>query len=396
MAAMAEESTTPPPAPPEPEHLVIPPWVQLVGLPMLVLFAWLFASAASRAVVMFLVATLVSMLLNPIVRSMVRRGTPRPVAVLVVFSTFSAIVVALSIVVINVVSDQAVRVSDNLPQYAATVEQSIDDVQAFLDRRGVELDLRDEGLQFVDRLQERSTELSGEAFAFGQEFVRAVAEAAFTVILLVVITVYMLLDAPRISRKIAALLPDSDEADRLIRRVERSLLGYVRGQTLTSVVMGVSATIGLWVIGITGLWDDAVQLAPIFGLIVAVTEFAPSIGPVIGAIPPLIASATDGIVPFLSVLIFFLLLHQIEGHIVIPKLMGNAIAVNPLLVIFGIIAGAQLYGIGGVLLALPLLAVGREIAVWSREHIVLGSWGPPPGAATGRVPQRKTAGGSGA
>jgi predicted PurR-regulated permease PerM len=80
------------------------------------------------------------------------------------------------------------------------------------------------------------------------------------------------------------------------------------------------------------------------------------------------------VVPVLSVLVFFLLLHQIEGHIVIPKLMGAAIAVNPLLVIFGIIAGAQIMGIGGVLLALPLLAVGREVVAWARENVSLAPW----------------------
>jgi hypothetical protein len=62
---------------------------------------------------------------------------------------------------------------------------------------------------------------------------------------------------------------------------------------------------------------------------------------------------------------------------VIPKLMGAAIAVHPLLVIFGILAGAQIMGIGGVLLALPLLAVGREIVVFLRERIALGSWPAP-------------------
>jgi predicted PurR-regulated permease PerM len=354
--------------------VIIQPWVQLVGLPLIVLFGWLFASAASRAVIIFVVATLISLLLNPIVRRIVRRGVPRAVAVLVVFTAFSAIITVLTILVVNIVSEQAGEIRDNLPEYTTRVEHSIDDIQTFVDDRGIEVDVRDAGLRFVDRLQERSTELSGDAFVYGREFVAQVAEAAFAVILVVVITVYMLLDAPRIGKTLGRSLPGDRGFDHLMRRVERSLLNYVRGQTLTSLVMGASATIGLWIIGVTGLWEDAASLALIFGLVVAITEFAPSIGPVIGALPPLIAASFDGIVPFLSVLIFFLLLHQIEGHVVIPKLMGAAIAVNPLLVIFGIIAGAQIMGIGGVLLAIPVMAVAREVVSWARENVSLAPW----------------------
>ncbi|MCW2955214.1 MAG: family transporter, partial [Thermoleophilia bacterium] len=218
------------------------------------------------------------------------------------------------------------------------------------------------------------------------------AEAGFNLVLVMVITVYMLLDAPRISRRFASLLPASSGVDQLFVRMERSLLRYTIGQTLASVVMGVSAAVGLWVMGATGIWEMGGRYAVLFGAIVAVTEFAPSIGPAIGSIPPIATALFDGPGPTIAVIIFFLLLHQIEGHIVVPKLMGAAIAVHPLLVIFGILAGAQLMGIGGILLALPLLAVGREVVVFIRERVALGSWSDPApvsvfaGAATAPLP----------
>src|SRR5690606_1548219 len=149
---------------------------------------------------------------------------------------------------------------------------------------------------------------------------------------------------------------------------------YTIGQTLASLVMGVSAAIGLWMLGAIGIWEAGQEYAVLFGAIVAITEFAPSIGPVIGSIPPILTAMFDGPSAAIAVVIFFLLLHQIEGHIVIPKLMGAAIAVHPLIVIFGILAGAQIMGVGGILLALPLLAVSREIVLFVRERIVLGRW----------------------
>ena len=70
----------------------------------------------------------------------------------------------------------------------------------------------------------------------------------------------------------------------------------------------------------------------------------------------------------------FLFIHQVEGHIVIPKLMGSAVRVHPLVVIFTLLAAADLFGLGGVLICLPLLAVGREVAAFLSERIDFESW----------------------
>ncbi len=358
----------------------VPPWVQLVGLPMALVFGWVFVSSASHAVTMFLVATIISLILNPIVRTMTVSGVPRPVAVFSVFSVFCLIMTIVVIVSVNVVVEQSAKVNRNLDNYVKQVQKKVDDTQDFLDDRGVEVNLREQGMDFVAQIEERGTELSGEALTFGREFVAVIAEAAFNLVLTVVITVYMLLDAPRIGRFISSMFPKRTNVEGLFKGLERSLLRYVWGQTLASVVMGVSAAIGLWIIGVTGIWPPAAQLAPIFGLIVAITEFAPSIGPVLGSIPPIVAAMFDGLIPALVVLVFFLALHQIEGHIVIPLFMGAAIAVHPLIVIFGILAGAQIMGIGGILLALPLLAILREITMWIIQRVRLGEW--PDGTAS--------------
>lgn len=373
MAAVSDLPETQPPASAD-GRIHVPPWMQFVGLPLLILFGYLFLRAASHAAVVFLIAGLISLLLAPVVRRLVQLGLPRLVSVLVVFGMFASVVTVLSLAAVDLLAEQAVQVRDNAADIGNAAVERIDELQAFADDRGWDVDLRDQGVSFVEQLEERSTELSGDALEFGREFVTVVAEAAFNLVLIIVITIYMLLDAPRISRMFASMLPPASGADQLFARMERSLLRYTVGQTLASLVMGLSATIGLWIIGRVGIWDQADEYAVLFGIIVAVTEFAPSIGPAIGSIPPIVTAAFDGPGPAIAVALFFLLLHQIEGHIVIPKLMGAAIAVHPLFVIFGILAGAQIMGIGGILLALPLLAVGRELVLFLREHIHLGSW----------------------
>lgn len=355
-------------------RLAVPPWIQLVGLPLIILFVWLFATAASHAVVVFVIAGLISLLLNPIVRAMIAVGVPRSLAVLLVFSVFSLIIAVLTVALVDTTATQAGRIRDNLPAYGAGLEQQITKLQHVLDHRKIGINLRDEGIRFVTQLEQKSTELSTRALDFGRTFVQSAAAAIFTVVLVIVVTIYMLLDAPRIGSFISSITPRDSNIEVLYQRLERSLLRYVMGQSLASLVMAISATIGLYILGITGLWPEASDLAIVFGLIVAITQFAPSIGAVLGSIPPIIAAAFSGFVPMIAVTILFILLHQIEGHLVIPKLMGAAIAVHPLLVIFGILAGAQIMGIGGILLAIPLLAVGREIVLFVRERVQLGAW----------------------
>jgi len=358
--------------------------VQLVGLPLVLVFVFLFATAASRAVLIFLVATLIALLLNPIVRQLSRLHAPRTIVVFVVFGLFALGVTVLSVAVANILVDRVGALQEDIPRYYEELDGRIDAAQQRIDDRGWHVDLRDQADRFVAGLEDRSSEITGDALDFGQEFLRTAAEAMLSVIAVIVITIYMLLDAPRIGRFVSGAFPRDTGVDRLFPRLERSLFNYVRGQTLTSLVMGFSAAGGIWLLAGIGVWEEGRELAAAFGVIVALTQFAPSIGPIIGSIPPLIASSLDGPGAALGVLLLFVLLHQIEGHIVVPKLLGAAIAVHPLLVIFAVLAGAQLLGAGGILLALPLLAVLRELVFFARERFEFGAW--PRGGMVPSIP----------
>src|SRR5205823_9413749 len=141
----------------------------------------------------------------------------------------------------------------------------------------------------------------------------------------------------------------------LLRSIEHALASYVRGQVLLSLIIGTTAGIGLWVLAAVGLLPHAQQYALLFGAWVALTEIIPYLGPWLGAIPPLAYALVVHPISALWVALLFLAIHQIEGHIVVPNVMGNALRLHPLLVIFGLGAGAELYGLPGALVALPLL-----------------------------------------
>jgi predicted PurR-regulated permease PerM len=100
----------------------------------------------------------------------------------------------------------------------------------------------------------------------------------------------------------------------------------------------------------------------------------PYIGPWLSAVPPAIYALAVDPIGVLWVALLFVFIYQVEGHVVVPNVMASALRLHPLLVIFGLLAGGALYGIPGVLVALPTMAAGRAIWEFFRERIDLESW----------------------
>ena len=109
-------------------------------------------------------------------------------------------------------------------------------------------------------------------------------------------------------------------------------------------MIGLSAGLGMWVLGTTGLVEGAERYALLFGVWTAFVEVIPYIGPWLSAVPPAIYALAVDPVGFIWVALLFVFIYQVEGHIVVPNVMANALRLHPLLVIFGLLAGASCTG----------------------------------------------------
>ena len=152
-------------------------------------------------------------------------------------------------------------------------------------------------------------------------------------------------------------------------------MGLREGQTILSLVIGTSAGVGMWILGTTGLVDGAERYALLFGLWTAFIEVIPYIGPWLSAVPPAIYALFADPWGLLWVGLLFLFIYQVEGHIVVPNVMANALRLHPLLVIFGLLAGGALYGIPGILVALPTMAGMRAIWEFFGARVTFEPWG---------------------
>jgi predicted PurR-regulated permease PerM len=369
-------------------RIQIPRWIQLVGLPLLLFFLWVVAGAARHVVFLFLVAALIAFLLNPLVRGMTRVWIPRGFGVAIVYLTFAAILIAagaaLGTVVVNQTKSSASRVDDYFTvahgrPFETHAYRDVDRFQHWLNTHRLgSIKIRKQGHDFVERIRKKDvSKYTGKVIDFVEGAAIGTLKFLFSLVLVIVVSIYMLLDMPRLRRAVDRRFPPHPGSPSLLPRIERSLASYVRGQVLLSLIIGTSAGLGLWLLGTLGWAPGADRYAVLFGAWVAVTELIPYLGPWLGAIPPFIFALVVHPLSAVWVTILFLVIHQIEGHIVVPNVMGSALRLHPLLVIFGLLAGGEVYGLPGVFVALPLLAALRAIWEFFSDRVVLEPWTEP-------------------
>ena len=384
-------------------RIAIPRWIQLVGLPLLLLLAWTLASTVGRAVFLFVLAGLIALLLNPIVRALSRIWIPRGIAIAVVYLAFAAAatfcVIALATVGTDRVRSTAHRVDSYFttknPRHQTGAERDVDRLQIWLNTHHLKrVKIRKQGLEFVRSINIKG--VTSKAINLIEGAALSAITILFSILLVVVVSIYMLLDMNRLGAAIDRRFPPKKGSPPLLAQLEQALAGYVKGQLLLSLIIGASAGVGLWLFGATGLLPGGDRYALYFGIWVAFTELIPYLGPWLGAIPPFIYGLVLHPISALWVFFLFLGIHQIEGHVVVPKVMGSALRLHPLLVIFGLLAGAEMYGVLGVFVALPLLAVLRALWEFFSERISFETWEPAAATTPGVSPARPVAKGTGA
>jgi predicted PurR-regulated permease PerM len=356
-----------------------PPWAWLAASAAIVVMLWIAGQTLGRVLFIFLVSVVIALLLNPLVRFLRRMRVPRGLAVGAVFLSFLGAVAAAIILLIPPIQSQINEIRANLPLYTDQAQRQVQNLQAFFDRNGFDIDVQERAGAGVQALREWANDLSGNAVSYS---LNALGALVITIIIIVA-AVYMLLDAPKIAR--AARRIGGPSAAQFLRRTERTLVEYIKAQTLVCLIIGVSAGTVLWIFGVTGIFPPGASYAVLFAAWIFLMEFIPYIGPILGAVPPLLLALFISPWAALWVLIAFIAIHQFEGHVVVPQVMGDAVGVHPLVVIFGVLIGDELYGLVGIILAVPVVVILKETAVYLSERMGWFSGAQPAGAPVAAV-----------
>lgn len=276
--------------------------------------------------------------LLPYVEWLVARGLPRVWAVLLIFAAIIAIIAGLVTIVVPAMIEEFQDLKDDLPEDARQLEDLLANFGI-----NVELEQRARDVDWGELV-------SGErAVDYGRRAFFAVAST----ITVLAITAYLLVDTPRLSAFLYQFVPPGREpdVDMLLKALGRVVGGYVRGQLITSVAIAVFTFIVLYALQV----PNAVAFAVLAGF----ADIIPLVGAFIAVIPPVVATFDISPTKAVIVLVLLLLYQQFEDRFLTPRVYGQTLSLPPLIVLIAILAGGELLGIAGVLLALPAAAVAR-------------------------------------
>jgi predicted PurR-regulated permease PerM len=319
----------------------------------LVVAAALFAYFIRETIPVLVLAVLVAYLLNPLVTFLARRfRMPRLAACALVYVVLIFVLIEASVLLVPNLVRQISSVIGDFDALVARVLQVLQRVSLLSNWVGA-----------VDA-SELSAQLKQEATVLAEQAPRYLAGAAssvFNIGVVLVLSFYLLKDADTFFQRIEAAVPEAYRADfeRITRDLDKVWSGFLRGQVLLSIIIGVMTTLALLILG--------VRNALLLGILAGVLEVVPTIGPVIAMIPAVAIAFFQGstnwaIDPTLFALIVILTyfgIQQLENHLIVPNVLGASVDLPPVVILIGTLIGASLAGVVGIFLAAPVIATGR-------------------------------------
>ena len=313
----------------------------------------------------FAVAALLGWLGDPLVDRLQLAGRSRNTAVILVFTLMALLLALVLIILLPLLESQLTTLVESLPRYQAWFT---DVAVPWVERRsGLALagwlDL-DHMIELVRSNWESAGGVAATMLGYLSRSGFALIGMLTNLVLIPVITFFFLRDWDLIVGRVASMVPRDhiDTVSRLARESSEVLGGFLRGQFLVMVILGVMYGIGLWAVGL--------DLGILIGIIAGLLTFVPYLGPASGVVLGVLAALMQygDWKHIAGVLAVFGVGQLIESYWLTPKLVGDRIGLHPVAVVFAVLAGGQLFGFLGMLLALPMAAVVNVLLRYAHER----------------------------
>jgi predicted PurR-regulated permease PerM len=306
--------------------------------------AWSIMGLFIHALVLLLLAMAVAFLVTPAV-DFIGRYIPRLLAALLVYAVVLAIVGGLCYALIFSLIQQVNYFSQNLPGYVQNLPTTYANTQQWLIQQGIPRDTIDAAINSI-------TQQANALAASLTTIIFVVTDAIINVLLVVVLSFYLVLDGKRIRNSIVGIAPKRSMKHVLLFEdaLNRVVGNYIRGQLTLAAIIGILAGLGCYMLGLS-------NFALIIGVLAFLFETIPMVGPALASIPAVLISLLLP-APFprsYEILVYFIVIQMIESNILGPRIVGHAVGLHPVASILALIAGAQLFGAFGALLATPIV-----------------------------------------
>jgi predicted PurR-regulated permease PerM len=315
--------------------------VVVTGLALWALFL------ARQTLLIIYVSTLLAVGFSPIVR-LVERQTllpigrlPRWLAILLLYLAILGAIAALVWAIFPPLITQARAFASNLPGMISGLQQS-------LVRRGI----LPEHMTVGEIVQQAPGADVVGGLLLGFWSVVGGLLGLFTIL---VLTFYLLVDSESIFETLLRFVPRRrrDRVRRMSRVITQKVSAWLTGQLILGGIIGTSAAIGLGLLGVPYFY--------VLALIAAIGELIPYIGPILAAIPAVAVALTISWKLALAVAIFYLVQQQVEGSLIVPKVMERQVGLSPVVILIAVLLGGSLLGVPGAILAVPTAAIAQVI-----------------------------------
>ncbi len=303
-------------------------------------------------VVLLMISIVLAASIAPLVDAAANLRIPRWLGVILVYLTLLFGLTGLGLLIGPTVFQQIERLLQKLPSYIEILSRlATDAIDNWISTPPELFNLID--IQQVTSWLIRSSQ---QLVLRSYSITRGIIGGVFSLILSLFISGYMVADSQTLIQSLVRLFPEpwAEKIAAQIPTISYRMGSYIRGRLLVSFILGMATTLGL---GILGLREFSLGL----GVIAGVTNLIPFIGPVLGAVPALIVAIASGGWTFLWVLIFFVIIQNLETYVLDPFLVGSSVGVHPLYQLLAVLGGTQVLGIIGALIVPPWVAGGATL-----------------------------------
>ena len=299
-------------------------------------------------------AIILAFILNPIVNYFcklriwpIKRRTPRGLAVLMAFLCAALLLLIVGTFVFLPFINEFDKFVANLPAIIAKIQR----ISIVIHERINTADLPGNLSTLVEQVVSSAANFSVDLATKIVNAIFRFASKLIEIVVVPVLTYYFLRDWHILIENFLTIFPRDRQPKirTIVEEMARVISGYIRGQFWISVAVGLMVFSGMYLLG--------VEYPLVLGLLATLTETIPIIGPIVGAAPAILLAYLGSPALAVKVLLFFLIVHQLENHIIVPNIMGHTIDLHPSVIIIVLLIGSQLLGIVGMILAVPVAAL---------------------------------------
>ncbi len=316
------------------------------------------------ALLIYLLAPAVNMLSS---RKVFGMKLSRGYSVIILYIIIIGITSIASVILFPMLFSEGKKIALEIPAQISsfrtdTLPVLISNIQEQLSSFGVDMNIQKEFDKIIESLLFEGQHSIESIPKYIQKFVSGFFSTLTSLIVIFIFTAFILIDLPKFKKNLISFIPLKYRQSTydLAVSINRDLNGAIRGQLIICIVNGILTTIGLLFL--------KVKFAITLGIIAAIFSLIPIFGTIFSLAPTVLVAITQSWVLTVEVIILILLVHLIEANLLNPKIMGTSVELHPAIIIFSIFMGEHLFGVPGLLLAVPFIAVVRSIIIYTYKN----------------------------